>query len=138
MFNTFPTIRVINFTYKANKYKLPILKIVGVTSTKKSYSVGFSFVETEKEDNNSWALEVCWIMLKDRENTVKVIVTDRGITLMNLVAKVSPTPYTLLCRCHIINNVRSRVRPATWTKQIKGEDKKMVKANVIVKGIMDA
>lgn len=38
---------------------------------------------------------------------------------------------------HIIKNVRCRIKPAVRTKQIKGEDEKMVKASVIVE-IMDA
>ena len=42
---------IIDSTYKTNKYKLPLLEIVGVTSTEKTYSVGFAFLECEKEDN---------------------------------------------------------------------------------------
>lgn len=44
-------------------------------------------------------------MLKDKEDTPKVIVTDRDAALMNLFAKVFPTSYVLLCRNHITKNV---------------------------------
>ncbi|XP_058762790.1 uncharacterized protein LOC131636149 [Vicia villosa] len=37
LFNTFPT--VIDSTYKANKYRLMLLEIIGVTSTNKQFSV---------------------------------------------------------------------------------------------------
>ncbi|XP_058768633.1 protein FAR-RED ELONGATED HYPOCOTYL 3-like [Vicia villosa] len=39
LFNTFPTALKIDSTYKTNKYRLPLLEIVGVTSTDKTYSV---------------------------------------------------------------------------------------------------
>ena len=54
LFNTFPTVLIIDSTYKTNKYKLPLLEIVGVTLTEKMYSVGFAFLEREKEDNFQW------------------------------------------------------------------------------------
>src|SRR3954464_13395214 len=51
LFNTFPTVLVMDSTYKTNKYRLPLLEIVAVTSTDKTYSVGFAFLECEKEEN---------------------------------------------------------------------------------------
>src|SRR3954464_8607576 len=51
LFNTFPTVLVMDSTYKTNKYRLPLLEIVGVISTDKTYSVGFAFLECEKEEN---------------------------------------------------------------------------------------
>ncbi|XP_058742515.1 protein FAR1-RELATED SEQUENCE 6-like [Vicia villosa] len=58
LFNTFPTVLIIDSMYKTNKYKLPLLEIVGVTSTEKTFSVGFTFLECEKEDNVTWALGI--------------------------------------------------------------------------------
>ncbi|XP_050875905.1 uncharacterized protein LOC127079564 [Lathyrus oleraceus] len=77
-------------------------------------------------------------MLKDQVEMLKVIVTDRVTALMNLIAKVFPTSYALLCRYHITKNARSRVKPTVRTKQIESEDGKMVKAGVVVEKIMDA
>ena len=57
----------------------------------------------------------------------KAIVTDHDTTLMNVIAKVFPSSYALLCRYHITKNVRSRVKIAAGTKQIESEDGKMVK-----------
>ncbi|XP_058767928.1 uncharacterized protein LOC131641650 [Vicia villosa] len=37
--NTYPTVLIIDSTYKTNKYRLPLLEIVGVTSTEKTFSV---------------------------------------------------------------------------------------------------
>ncbi|XP_058758088.1 protein FAR1-RELATED SEQUENCE 6-like [Vicia villosa] len=101
LFNMFPTVLIIDSTYKTNKYRLPLLEIVGVTSTKKTYFVGFAFLECEKEDKFVWALEVCWSMLKDQEDMPKVIVINQDTTLMNSFATVFPSSYALLCRYHI-------------------------------------
>ncbi|XP_050875059.1 uncharacterized protein LOC127078669 [Lathyrus oleraceus] len=58
LFNKFPTVLIIDSLYKTNKYKRPLLEMVGVTSTEKTYSIGFAFLESEKEENVPWALEV--------------------------------------------------------------------------------
>lgn len=76
-------------------------------------------------------------ILKD-ENMSQVIVNDRDTALMNYVATMFPTSFILLCKYHITKNVRSRVKPAVGTKQIKLEDGKMVKYGVVVENIMDA
>ncbi|XP_058746434.1 uncharacterized protein LOC131619343 [Vicia villosa] len=59
LFNMFPTVLIIDSRYKTNKYMLLLLKIVGVTSIEKTYSISFTFLECEKKDNFAWALEVC-------------------------------------------------------------------------------
>jgi len=50
MLNTFPTILVMDSTYKTNFYRMPLFEIVGVTSTKTTYYVGFAFLSFEQED----------------------------------------------------------------------------------------
>lgn len=62
-----------------------------------TFSVNFSFLESEKEDNVTRALEMCKTILKDQEN-MSVIVTDRDTSLMNLVAMVFPISFALLCK----------------------------------------
>lgn len=76
LFNTFPNILIIDSTYKTNKYMLLLLEIVSVTSTNKIFSVGFAFLESEKEVTVTRALEMCKTLLKDHENMSNVIVTD--------------------------------------------------------------
>ncbi|CAK8570909.1 unnamed protein product [Lathyrus sativus] len=96
LLNAFPIMLIIDSTYKTNMYKLPLLDMVGVTSTEKTYSVMFAFLETVKEENVTRALEVSQSMLKDQEEMPKVIVTDHDTALMNSVAKVFHTSYALL------------------------------------------
>ena len=49
LFNTFPSVLMIDSTYNTNKYRLLVLEIVGVTSTHKTFLVGFGFLECEKK-----------------------------------------------------------------------------------------
>lgn len=72
-----------------------------------TFSLGFAFLESEKEEKVTQALEMCKNMFKDQENMPKFIVTDHDTTLMNLVVKVFHTSYALLYRYHKTKNVRN-------------------------------
>ncbi|GAU10431.1 hypothetical protein TSUD_419180, partial [Trifolium subterraneum] len=104
LFNTFPTVLMMDSTYKTNKYKMPLFEIVGVTSTEDSFNVGFAFIANEKEDNFIWALETCKSLLKSKDTFPKVIVTDRDKSLMNAVPIVFPNSTALVCRYHVAKN----------------------------------
>ncbi|XP_050895838.1 uncharacterized protein LOC127102518 [Lathyrus oleraceus] len=88
LFNMFPMVLILDSIHMINKYRLSLLEMVGATSIKKTYSVGFAFLECEKEDNFTWALEVCRTLLKDQGEIPTEIAIDRDTALMNLVAKV--------------------------------------------------
>lgn len=45
---TFPQIMLMDSTYNTTMFKLPLLEIVGVTSTNKTLSMAFSFLNSEK------------------------------------------------------------------------------------------
>ncbi|XP_058761441.1 protein FAR1-RELATED SEQUENCE 5-like [Vicia villosa] len=76
LFNIFLTVFIIDSTYKTNNYRIPLLEIVGVTSTDKTFLVGFVFLECEKEDNVTWALGICKTLLVDPHNMPNIIVID--------------------------------------------------------------
>ena len=42
LLNSFPTVLIYDTTYKMNKYHLPLLQIIGETSTKMIFSVEFA------------------------------------------------------------------------------------------------
>ena len=91
-------------TYKTNRYCLPLLEIVGVTSTNLTFSVAFVYLEAEHVDNYTWAMEKLQsLMFADR--LPNVIVTDRELALINVVRLVFPITTNLLCRWHISKNV---------------------------------
>ncbi|XP_058778673.1 protein FAR1-RELATED SEQUENCE 3-like [Vicia villosa] len=138
LFSTFLTVLIIDSMYKTNKYRLPLLEIIGVTSTDKTYSVGFSFLECEKEDNFTWALEICKNLLVDQKNVPSIIVTDRDNALMNTAGTVFLTSTALLCRYHITCNVRTKLKLAVGTKERKDDNRNIIKVGVMVDKIMAA
>ena len=101
LFNNFPTVLVMNSTYKTNMYKMPMFEIVGVTSTDLTYSVGFGFVTHEKEENFVWFLQMMRKLLKSKMNMPMVVVTDRDMSLMKAVANVFPKNYAMNCYFHV-------------------------------------
>lgn len=40
----FPSVMLLDCTYKTNRFKRPLLQIIGVASTSKTFCVGFAFL----------------------------------------------------------------------------------------------
>jgi len=55
LLNVFNNVLLMDSTYKTNKYRL--LEIVGVTSTRLTFSVAFVLMSTEHENNFTWTLQ---------------------------------------------------------------------------------
>jgi len=77
LFNNFPTVLIMDSTYKTNLYRMPLFEIVGVTSTDMTYSVGFAFMTAEKDDNFTWALKMLLKLLKPKSDMPKVVITEK-------------------------------------------------------------
>jgi len=56
LLNAFSIVLLMDSTYKTNKYRLPLLEIVGVTSTGLTFSAAFVLLSTERENNFIWSL----------------------------------------------------------------------------------
>ncbi|KAJ1391177.1 MULE transposase domain [Sesbania bispinosa] len=110
LLNIFHIMLIIDTTYKTNKYRLPLLEVVGVTSTELTFSVAFAYIEQEKSDNFMWVLEKIRSMILVPDVSPEVIVTDRDIALMNAVEKVFPVASHLLCQFHIAKNVKAKCK----------------------------
>nr|KAJ0210928.1 hypothetical protein LSAT_V11C400197040 [Lactuca sativa] len=82
IWRAFPHVLMIDTTYKTNKYNKPLVEIVGVTSTRKTFSVGFAFIHREKEANYTWVLN-CVKSILDNCMDPRVIITDRELALIN-------------------------------------------------------
>jgi len=109
LLNAFHIVLLMDSIYKTNKYRLPLLEIVGVTSTGSTFSVAFVLLSNERENNFVWALQ----KLKGLFVTVdypEVIVCDRDLALMNAISIVFPEVHNLLCRFHINKNVKARCK----------------------------
>lgn len=73
LFNNFSIILIMNSTYKANMYIMPLFEIVGNTSTDMIYSIAFAFMMFEKEDNFTWVLQKFFNLLNSKEYMSKII-----------------------------------------------------------------
>ena len=110
LLNAFNIVFLVDSTYKSNKYRLPLLEIVGVTSTKLTILVVFEFLSSERQNNFTWALERLRGLFMTFEGGPQVIVTDRDLTLMNVINTVFPECYHLLCHFHIQKNVQEKCK----------------------------
>jgi len=137
LFNNFPTILVMDSTYKINMYKMPMFEVVGVTSTNLTYSVGFGFVTHEKEENFVWALKMLRKLLTSKMNMPKVIVTDRDGSLMKAVGIVFSERYAMNCYFHVQANVKQRCI-LNCKYPLGKKDGKEVSPRDVVKKIMRA
>ncbi|GAU37422.1 hypothetical protein TSUD_395410 [Trifolium subterraneum] len=108
LLNLFPTVLTMDCTYKTNKYRLPLLEIVGTTSTNLTFNVGFAYMESEKTDNYRWALEKLKGLFTKQDILPQVIVTDRELVLMNAIEFVFPHEVNLHCMWHVNKNESSR------------------------------
>ena len=99
---------LIDNTYKINKYKLSLLDFVGVTLTGMTFSAGFAYLEGKGVNNVVWALEWFQGLFLKCDAFPRVIVTDRGLALMNAVKTVFSECTNLLCRFHINKNVKAK------------------------------
>jgi len=108
MLNPFPTVLVMDSTYKTNFYRMPLFEIVGVTSTNMTYAVDFVFLSFDQKDYFTWALEMLVGLLSSELNMPKVVVTDMNNALINVIPKVLHETYTILCYVHIGKNVNSK------------------------------
>ena len=103
---TFPEIMLIDSTYNTTLFKLPFLEIVGLTSTNKTFSMAFSFLNSEKMPNFQWVLERVKMVI-DETYYPRVIVTDRDLALLGACRAEFPDAHKVLCRWHISQNILS-------------------------------
>ncbi|XP_052723733.1 uncharacterized protein LOC128193696 [Vigna angularis] len=99
-------------------YRLPLLEIVGMTSTGLTFSAAFAFLSTERQSNFTWALEKMKGLFLTSEGGPKVIVTDRDLALMNAISSVFPESYQMLCRFHILKNVKAKCKMLVHSTEV--------------------
>jgi hypothetical protein len=84
-------------TYKKNRYKLPLLHIIGQATSNQSFKVAFFFLAYKNEENYTWEVnnlkKIIWLP----KLTPKVFITDRNNALQTALAKVFPGSQANLC-----------------------------------------
>jgi len=108
--NAFSNVLLMDNTYKTNKYRLPLLEIVGVTSTGLTFLTAFVLMSSERENNFTWALRRLQGLVLRGDVYPTLIVSDRDLALMNVIKVVFPKACNLLCRFHINKNVKAKCK----------------------------
>jgi hypothetical protein len=96
-------------TYKTNKFKMPLLNVVGLTPQNKSFFFCFIFLKEDTNPYYFWALQKISLLF-DGVDRPKVIVTDCDLALMSAISSVFPNSANLLCLWHINKNVLANCR----------------------------
>ena len=116
MTKRFSGVIIADSTYKTNKFKLPLLHFVGITSIGSSFSSAYCFLNAENEEAYKWALEsfqLCFSL-----DQVPVFVTDNESALINAIYTTYPNAEHLLCIWHINKNITKNCKKCFE----KGED----------------
>jgi hypothetical protein len=72
MCQTFRMVFCLNCTDKTNKFGMPLLNVVGITSTYATFNAGFVFLHAKNEEAYAWVLEQFSEVM-----TPKVLYTNR-------------------------------------------------------------
>jgi len=129
---SYSSVLLLDCTYKMNRFRMPLLDVVGVTSLNKTFYSCFAFLKGETEDDYSWAIERI-SRLYDGMEPPKVLLTDRELALIHALEASFPEAHNLLCVWHIEKNVLAKCKPhfrteeewapflQQWTKVVNAE-----------------
>lgn len=78
LLHAFSYVLLMDCTYKTNKYHMPLLEIVRLTSTNMTFSMVFVFLQHERKKNFNWALDVLRGIMDDNV-LPHIIVIDKDL-----------------------------------------------------------
>ncbi|XP_028067641.1 uncharacterized protein LOC114270370 [Camellia sinensis] len=110
LLRTFPCVLIMDCTYKTNRYLLPLLEIVGITSTHMTFSVAIAYLQTKRVDNYAWALQTLRDLMDDSV-LPEVIVTDKELALMNAIDN------TFSNARHLVESAHARLKRQLGSSQ---------------------
>ncbi|XP_058217285.1 protein FAR1-RELATED SEQUENCE 4-like [Rhododendron vialii] len=113
----FPSALIIDATYKSNEYRIPLLEVVGITSTIKTYSLMFAYLNNETKERLIWALDTLkrWMVGKGAA-LPSVVVSDRYLALLSAIEICFPLAHHILCIWHINQCVMKKCSPMLGTR----------------------
>lgn len=116
---SYPDVLILDCTYKTNKYRMPLLDLIGVDSCQRSFCVAFAFLSGECEQDYYWALDRFRSLCESRKiRHPSVVLTDRCVACMNAVATCFPSSNPLLCLWHANKAVLRYCQPR-FTRQFQ-------------------
>ncbi|KAL2888806.1 putative Mutator-like element transposase [Ceratocystis lukuohia] len=108
----YPEVLLLDCMYKTNKYNMPLLDMIGVDATSRSFCIAFAFLSGETEEDYTWALQQLKELYEQCNGVFpSVILTDRCLAAINTVSSLFPSA-TSLCAWHANKAVLARCQPA--------------------------
>jgi MULE transposase domain len=104
LLNQYPDVLLLDCTYKTNRFKMPLLNIVGSTCMHKTYYVSFCFLHNEIEESYIWALQQLSNLFANKRRPY-VMIMDRDLALLNAVLFVFLHCYRQICTWHVEKNM---------------------------------
>ncbi|KAL2887053.1 mutator-like element transposase [Ceratocystis lukuohia] len=108
------------------RYAMPLLDMIGVDSSQKSFCIAFAFLSGETEDDYLWALQHLKSLYQ--QELPSVVLTDRCQAIMNAVPIHFPSAAALLCLWHANKAVLQHCQPAFGLKRNESPDSPETKA----------
>ncbi|XP_052736706.1 uncharacterized protein LOC108336813 [Vigna angularis] len=84
------------------------------------YAGRLNMSEQSLLSNFTWAFEKLKCLFLTSEGGPKVIVTNRDLALMNVIANVFPESYQMLCEFHILKNVEAKCKMLVHSTKVWG------------------
>ena len=114
-------------TYRTNKYRLPLLHILGCTNLQTFFSAGFCFLRNETQLDYYWA--VTTFLHETRTPQPRVFISDYEDALKSAVSQLLPRIPQLLCVWHINKNVQTKAQREWRDANGKSKEEKEAIAN---------
>jgi len=102
-----PDVLMMDCTYRTNKYRLPLLHILGCTNLQTFFSAGFCFRNETRQDYQ-WAVST--FLFKTRTPQPRVFISDHENALKSAASRLLPHVPQLLCVWHINMNVQTKAQ----------------------------
>ena len=106
-----PDVLLMDCTYRTNRYRLPLLHILGCTNLQTFFSAGFCFLSNETYADYHWV--IASFLLKTGVQRPRVFISDQEEALKASARALLPGVPQLLCVWHINKNVQAKAQQ-TW------------------------
>ena len=106
LLNLYPDVLLMDCTYKTNKFGMPLLHILGIDNLSQSFTVGYCFLDNEREQCYETAISHL-VSLYQPDRWPSVIGTDCEMALINAIDRHFPVSQTkrIICFWHVSKNL---------------------------------
>ena len=109
----YPDVLILDCTYKTNKYGMPLLDMIGVDASQRSFCIAFAFLSGEGKEDFVWALDRLRSLYEiSKARLPSVVLTDRCLACINAIAVCFPSAASLLCLWHANKAVLRYCQPS--------------------------